>query len=200
MKKLLLLTCAACFAAANAFATGPYVAAKAKYVITQDEIQAKGLFDDKSKLDTNVWGGAFAFGGVLNYRYGDVRYELEYTQNSTAKKRGVKVRTQGVLFNAYYDFNLRTYLPIKPYVGAGIGWGHVEFVADELSVKNNGFAAQIGAGLNIRIFSRTYLDLGYRYMVYDDFDIKYRGANNTSQKVEYKPRAHEIALGLRYEF
>lgn len=200
MKKLLLLTCAACFAAANAFATGPYVAAKAKYVITQDEIQAKGLFDDKSKLDTNVWGGAFAFGGVLNYRYGDVRYELEYTQNSTAKKRGVKVRTQGVLFNAYYDFNLRTYLPIKPYVGAGIGWGHVEFVADELHVKNNGFAAQIGAGINIRIFSRTYLDLGYRYMAYDDFDIKYRGANNTSQKVEYKPRAHEIALGLRYEF
>ncbi len=200
MKKLLLLTCIACFAAANAFATGPYVAAKAKYVITQDEIRTKGLVEDKSKFDDNVWGGSFAFGGIANYRYGDLRYEVEYTQNSTARKRGVKVRTQGLLFNAYYDFNLRTYLPIKPYIGAGLGFGHVEFVADDFSVKDNGFAAQIGAGLNIRICSRTYLDLGYRYMTYDDFDIEYRNSRRTYQKVEYRPRAHEISLGLRYEF
>ena len=126
--------------------------------------------------------------------------ELEYTHNGDAKKNDVKIKTQGLLLNVYYDFDLKTAVPVKPYVGAGLGWGRAEFEGSHSSVKDNGVSAQIGAGVNYKICEHTSLDLGYRYITYGDFDKEYRIPGIAYEKVEYKPRAHELMLGLRYEF
>lgn len=112
----------------------------------------------------------------------------------------MKIETQGVLFNVYYDFNLRTYVPLKPYVGVGLGWGRAEFKAPHWNIKDDGVSMQIGAGVNYKICEHTSVDLGYRYITYGDFDKEYRIPSVAYEKVEYKPRAHEILFGVRYEF
>ena len=106
-----------------------------------------------------------------------------------------------MLFNVYYDFNLKTALPITPYVGAGIGWGQSEFEpSGRKSVKEDSASAQIGFGVNYKINQNAFVDLGYRYMSYGDFDVEYRIPGVLYEKYEYEPHAHEVLLGLRYQF
>ncbi|MBQ7633099.1 MAG: porin family protein [Alphaproteobacteria bacterium] len=202
MRKVLLMAGIVCFAAANAsaFEFNPYVAAKAKYAFARNEIKATGVSEGKNKYNDDVWGGSLSIGNIYNVMNGDFRLELEYTKNSDAKKNHMKIETQGALFNVYYDFNLRTTIPLKPYVGVGLGWGRAEFKTDRWSIKDNGVSMQIGTGINYKICDHTSIDLGYRYITYGDFDKEYRIPNISYEKIEYKPRAHEIMLGLRYEF
>lgn len=46
----------------------------------------------------------------------------------------------------------------------------------------------------------TIIDFGYRFITYGDFDEEYRIPGLLYEKYEYKPRAHEIMLGIRYQF
>lgn len=202
MRKILLLASAVCFAAtsASAFELNPYVAAKAKYAFTRHEVKVTGTYEGKDKLKDEIYGGSLAVGNTYRVMNGDFRLELEYTKNEDAKKDGVKVKTQGLLFNVYYDFNLRTAVPLKPYVGVGLGWGRAELKSEASSVKDNGVAMQIGGGINYKLCEHTVIDLGYRYITYGDFDKEYRIPGLLYEKYEYKPRAHEILLGVRYEF
>ena len=201
MKKILLLAGVACLAAtsASAFDFNPYVAAKAKYAFSRNEVKASGDYDNKAKLNDDVWGGSLAVGNTYPVANGDFRIELEYTKNADAKKDDAKVKTQGVLFNVYYDFNLRTVVPVKPYVGLGLGWGQSEFEGAGESKKDDGAAMQIGAGVSYKVCDHTSVDLGYRYITYGDFDEEYH-AVGAYEKFDYKPRAHEILLGVRYDF
>ncbi|MBP5352915.1 MAG: porin family protein [Alphaproteobacteria bacterium] len=201
MRKILLLAGVTCFAAANAsaFDFNPYVAAKAKYVFARNEAKVTGSFEGKGKLNDEVWGGSIAAGNIFNVINGDFRIEVEYTKNGDAKKDGGKIKTQGVLFNAYYDFDLRTAIPVTPYVGVGLGWGRTEISGGNEHIKESGAAMQIGAGINYRIYDRTSIDFGYRYITYGDFEKKYH-AGVIYEKTDYKPRAHELLLGVRYDF
>ena len=206
MKKSLWLTCAFCAIAANAsaFDFNPYVSAKAKYAFARNEIKYTGVDESKIKINDDVWGGSVAFGTIYPLIDGDFRLELEYTKNADAEKkhnnRTLKVKTQGVLVNAYYDFNLRTMVPIKPYVGIGFGWGQSKFNFGGHEVKDDGASMQIGGGMNYAINRQLDLDLGYRYITYGDFDKTYRIPGYYYEKADYKPRAHEISLGFRYKF
>lgn len=197
MRKVLLLTSVACLmATSSAFAFNPYVAAKAKYALTRDEIKAKGVRPIDGTYKDNVWGGSVALGG----RNGNFRMEAEYTQNAEAKDKYVQVKTQALLFNLYYDIPSNPDIPFKPYIGGGVGIGHVDFDAGAFSKKDVGEAVHIGGGVNYKLSEHTYLDLGYRYIAYDDFDKEYRIAGYRYEKIEYRPHAHEIMLGVRYEF
>lgn len=201
MRKILLMAGVVCFAAANAsaFEFNPYVSAKAKYVFARNEVKATGSINSKAKLNDDIWGGSLAVGTVYPLMNGDFRFELEYTKNADAEKHNAKVKTQGVLFNVYYDFNLQAIPALKPYVGAGLGWGQSKLQSPGSSVKDDGVSAQIGAGVGYKITENVALDLGYRYITYGDFDEEYH-VGLLYEKYDYKPRAHEISLGVRYEF
>lgn len=200
MRKVLLLASAVCFAAstASAFEFNPYVAARAKYAFERNEIKYTGTFDAKEKLNKNVFGGSIAAGTTWDLMNGDFRFELEYTRNADAKKDGGKVKTQGVLFNVYYDFDLQN-MPVKPYVSAGLGWGRSEWEGATRKVKDDSASAQIGAGASYQINENIAFDLGYRYITYGDFDEE-RRIGLIYEKADYKPRAHEILFGVRYAF
>lgn len=202
MKKVLLLAGVACLFAANASAYqfNPYAALRVKYALSRNEAKMTGVNEGKAKLNDDVWGGSVALGNTYSVSSGDFRLELEYTKNGDAKKNYSKIKTQGVLFNVYYDFNLRTAVPVKPYVGVGLGWGRAEFESHHSSIKDDGVSMQIGAGLSYQLCNRTHLDLGYRYITYGDFDKEYRIPGYAYEKVDYKPRAHEFLLGVRYDF
>ncbi|MBO7098139.1 MAG: porin family protein [Alphaproteobacteria bacterium] len=203
MRKILLLAGVACFAAtsASAFEFNPYVAAKAKYALSRTEVKATGTFKDKDKLNDNVFGGAFAAGTIYPVENGNFRFELEYTKNADAKKQQAKVKSQAVLFNVYYDFNLQTALPITPYISAGMGWGQSEIENNGTRiVKDDSVSMQIGGGINYKINEHVVVDLGYRYMDYGDFEEEYRVPGVLYEKFDYEPHAHEFLLGVRYEF
>lgn len=201
MRKVLLLAGVACFAAASAsaFEFNPYVGAKAKYVLARNEVKVTGTVEGKDKFNDNIWGGSVLLGTVYPVTNGDFRFELEYTKNGDTKKDGVTVKTQAFLFNVYYDFNVQLALPIKPYVGFGLGWGRAELESQFKNVKDDGAAMHIGGGIDYRISENAVVDLGYRYITYGDFDEEFR-APGLYEKFDYKPRAHEIMLGVRYEF
>jgi len=201
MQKVLLLAGVACFAAttASAFDFNPYISAKAKYAFARNEIKATGSFEGKDKINDDLWGGSVAVGTIYNLMNGDFRFELEYTKNADAKDKNNKVKTQGVLFNVYYDFDLKTTVPVKPYVGVGLGWGQTKLDYRTKHIKDDGASMQIGAGVNYKINENIALDLGYRYITYGDFDEEYH-VGPFYEKIEYRPRAHEILLGVRYEF
>ena len=95
---------------------------------------------------------------------------------------------------------MRTIVSLKPYVGVGMGWGRAELKGTSNNVKDNGVSMQIGGGVNYQLSEHVVADLGYRYITYGDFDKEYRIPGVLYEKYDYKPRAHEILLGLRYEF
>ncbi len=206
MQKVLLLSGMACLVAANASAYmfNPYISAKAKYDFTHDNIKIIGDYEGKVKVEDEVFGGSVALGMTSPATTGDFRYEIEYTKNGDAEKNfangKIKVKTQAVLFNVYYDLNMGANVPFKPYAGIGLGWGHAEFSTPAKKIKDDGVAMQIGAGLGFRCSQNLVLDLGYRFMTYGDFDETYHVQGRSYQKYEYKPRAHEILLGARYQF
>ena len=208
MKKVLLLASVACLAAANAsaFQFNPYVSAKAKYMIAQNEIKATGVNEGKIKAHDNVWGGSVAAGTIYPVYTGNFRFEVEYTKNADAKKRvsdegNMKVKTQAALFNIYFDLNLKDIPALTPYAGVGLGWGQSKFITPtKKEYKEDDVAMQIGAGVGYRLCEHTVLDFGYRYITYGDFDKEYRIPGVYYEKYEFKPHAHEITLGLRYEF
>ncbi len=202
MKKFLLLASAVCLAATSvsAYEFNPYVVAKAKYAFARNKVKVTGTYEGKGKLNDEIFGGSIAVGNTYNVMNGDFRLELEYTKNADAKEKNVKVKTQGVLLNVYYDFNLRTIVSLKPYVGVGMGWGRAELKGTSNNVKDNGVSMQIGGGVNYQLSEHVVADLGYRYITYGDFDKEYRIPGVLYEKYDYKPRAHEILLGLRYEF
>lgn len=206
MNKILLLASAMCFvtASASAFEFNPYISAKAKYTIARNEIKATGVNEGKVKIDDEIGGGSVAAGVIYPVATGKFRLEVEYTRNTDAKKAienvETKVKTQAALFNVYFDLDMPNNIPVTPYAGVGLGWGQSKFVIGTRNEKENGAAMQIGAGLGYRIGNRAVLDLGYRYITYGDFDKEYRIPGIMYEKFEYKPHAHEISLGLRYEF
>lgn len=201
MKKILLLAGVASVFAMNAsaFEFNPYASVKAKYVFSRNEQKLTGTEEGKAKLNDDVFGGSIALGTIWPVETGAFRFEVEYTKNADAEKNfedeKVKVKTQAVLFNVYYDFNLNLPVDIKPYVGVGIGWGRSEF-GDK---KEDATSAQIGAGVSYQIDNHMSVDFGYRYMTYGDFEETYRGPG-TYIKADYRPRTHELLLGLRYAF
>ena len=81
--------------------------------------------------------------------------------------------TFSVLANVWYDFDLAG---VRPYVGGGIGWADVSFdgaytcvgggncVGGPFDFSEDGFAWQLGAGINFAISPNMQLGVGYRYL------------------------------------
>ena len=117
------------------------------------------------------------------------------------------------LINGYYDFDLGGF---KPYVTAGIGYGHLDFdnhgivvdaataAASGLPVGNvtamddsgGGFAWQIGVGTSFEISEGLDLELGYRYSGIENVSLT--AVDATSTDVDF--RSHTIMTGIRVSF
>ena len=86
--------------------------------------------------------------------------------------------TWSVLANAWYDFNVGG--GFKPYVGGGIGWAETRakgsyrnsFATNPgFDFSNDGFAWQVGAGINFAVTPTIDVGVGYRYFKGPSVDI-----------------------------
>lgn len=132
--------------------------------------------------------GGFVVAGAVGFNLGTVvpglrvEAEVAYRENqvdgvftatpvagSTTGTLDYDHSALSVLANVWYDFDLGD---VSPYIGGGIGWADVEAdgnFADAspavypFSVSDDGFAWQLGAGINFKIAPNMKLGVGYRY-------------------------------------
>ncbi len=127
-------------------------------------------------------------GGRFGYQCNPMRYELEYTytQGKTYKfhvggtpQTGVTGKTSASfgMLNVYYDFP--DMVPsISPFLGAGIGYAHVEAelnstgpgTATFFNRSNNVFAYQGTFGGTYNFAENYAVNLAYRYAATDQAD------------------------------
>lgn len=124
-----------------------------------------------------------------------------FTANSgsvfnTEAFKGERTRAS-FLLNAYYDFKNQT--AFTPYITAGVGGSHVEYVSnDAYGLRNDlDVAYQVGAGVNYKICDRFSFDLKYRYFSGADPHIK-RLDDRVSKLFEVGD--HQLIVGIRIGF
>jgi opacity protein-like surface antigen len=131
----------------------------------------------------------FMVNGALGVRWKSLRLEFEFsTWNNDINTAGVggagngtstaqsaalgNITLYSYMANVYYDFTLGSF-PLKPYVGAGIGFYHSEINGLAPAFANGGvllncmsdypFAYQFRAGVSYDVSERVELFGGYRY-------------------------------------
>ena len=75
--------------------------------------------------------------------------------------------TTAVMANVLYDIQIEQAGRFVPYVMAGAGVAHTELTVGglaPLTIENDGFAWQAGAGVNYRVSDSVALGVGYRYL------------------------------------
>jgi opacity protein-like surface antigen len=104
------------------------------------------------------------------------------------------------LANVYLDLGSG---PLKPFIGGGIGIGHVDFdghgvtgVGTAMDDSGTGFAWQIGGGVSYAFNDQLTAEVGYRYFNVDGVNLT--AVDGTESDVDV--RAHQVMVGLRYAF
>ena len=146
--------------------------------------------------------------------FSGVRAEIElgYLESEVEAERGIGVNAVGGaalgdtsalvgLASLYYDF--MPTVTLQPFVGAGIGFGHVNYdnygraaTGVLLSDSDTGFAWHITAGLSHQLTEQTSLEFGYRYLNIIGLDMIARDGTASDGELS----AHLIFAGLRYQF
>ena len=154
-------------------------------------------------------------------RYRDIDIDGSYRAGPTGGRTNEQFSVRGnlrsttLMVNALYD------LPVagdfKPYLKAGIGaarnvgnadinitptFANFGLGADFRSVypqgSNTSLAYAVGAGVGYAITPRVTLDLGYQYI---NLGRAKTGVDRNGDVLSFdKPAAHEVTLGVRYNF
>ncbi len=101
------------------------------------------------------------------------------------------------LLNYYVDFSVG---PFRPYVGAGVGIGHVTFSREAFftnttSLSTVGLAWQAGAGLAFDISRQLAVEVGYRFM-----GAQAPGLRVPDRTQHISLTAHQATAGVRVRF
>lgn len=149
-----------------------------------DDNAIDALYQDHTKT-------GFNFGGVIGYQFANflrADISVDYTRNhftgGTAKPDLMGATTPiaehninqvHVLFNGYFQYPIaQTGYKLRPYIGAGIGYGHLGEAVHitnpantniTSSIKaNGGLAWQVSLGANYNLAGNLDLGLGYRLL------------------------------------
>jgi len=196
-----------------------------------------GEHDDPVMVENGIYdlvseelGGSWGIGGGAGMYFtpslrGDVTVErrfeaaatgvLSNTASGIAGVRDFGLESTLIMFNAYYDFDLRN--RFTPYIGVGLGYVHHETTDGTVALSGGGsgtiagasthdVAGALMAGVSVALLDRVKLDVGYRFL--------YMGETTTGELVA-NPRgggrvtaddptledlhAHEVKFGLRYD-
>jgi len=144
----------------------------------------------------------FTIGGGLGYFFSDnVRGDVTVDYRFDADVTGINTTTSTlqttdlsstvVLGSLYYDIRGRD--KFSPYIGGGLGVSFNESNSSES--RRADFAAAAMAGISYRMQDNILLDAGYRFL--------YLGDARTDAAIPLELEeitAHEIRVGVRYEF
>lgn len=138
----------------------------------------------------------------FGYDFGDFRVAADYTHYKSRSGSGrissstryeAEAKFQSIGVSGIYDFDLNA--PVKPYVGARVGFNRVSFDTHEYSpgfiehynTRKTKTGVGLMAGVSYDITQNIALDGGYRYNYWGKFD---------GVKVD----SHEVSAGVRVKF
>ncbi len=137
--------------------------------------------------------GNLTLGGGIGYRFNEFfRTDVRFTYAGgykgdwvdwPANTRLANIKTYTVLANVYFDLPVEDW-PFRPYVGAGLGWGHADCCRG--GPEDDGLAMALMGGVTFALTDSVDLDLGYKYQ-----RIFITG---------WDTEEHQITAGFRYNF
>jgi opacity protein-like surface antigen len=163
-------------AAAGLLATmGPATAADAYGAPPTAEAYAASGFYLRGDAGWQIAGGGVGYQWNPMFRT-DLRFDYGFNYRLGDDKLDFGTATA----NAYVDLPLNSV--IKPYVGAGVGYG---FINADSGDDHDGVAMALTGGVTFDVSSIVAIDVGYRYRrVWGDFDLD----------------EHQVMAGLRFKF
>lgn len=185
---------------------GGYASLKGGAQFLDDPDYRVGASNVKSKMDTGALGSA-----AIGMRHGPFRGEIEglYSESDDKSNNvsGVgsansdgKTKLTAAMGNAYYDIaNVKGFVP---YVGGGVGYGHVKFDnyrangANLVDKSDNVLAYQGIAGVSYQINPCWDLTAEYRYIGTQDASVRTSAGNKTD--ISYD--SNNVLVGARYNF
>ena len=129
------------------------------------------------------------------------------SSNSTSGAVSYDNTSLAVMANAWYEFPVGG---VAPYVGGGVGWARSKFKGNyepntaspaAFDFENEGFAWQLGAGVNIPVKPGMTVGLGYRYFRGPQVTVESYGAvsgsptNKATSDVDTEN--HSVMLDLK---
>lgn len=154
-------------------------------------------------LNLNQWMQGLRLEAEVSYRTNEVDGDWVTNNNVDAPDSGplnYDHSAVAVMANVWWDFDVGGF---RPYVGGGIGWADVEaegsYVNGDVvpfSFSDDGFAWQLGAGVNFQVSPSVLLGVGYRYFEAPDVTILPPDIvnNQASGDLEYQSHAAVVTL------
>ena len=102
------------------------------------------------------------------------------------------VESYALMVNGVYNFNAGS---VRPYVGAGAGFGNSKYRLAGESEDDMGLAWQVKAGVVIPGSQNLSWDIGYRFLSLPSFDVTEAGTS-----VDADGSAHIVSVGARISF
>mgnify|MGYP001209320005 CR=1 FL=1 len=102
------------------------------------------------------------------------------------------VESYALMVNGVYNFDAGS---VRPYVGAGAGFGSSKYRLAGESEDDMGLAWQVKAGVVIPGSQNLSWDIGYRYLTLPRFDI-----TQSPVSIEADTSAHILSVGARMSF
>lgn len=220
----------------DSYAPDPMMQSRPTFYLRLDGLY--GEHDEPVMVEAGIYdlvdeeiGGAWGIGGGVGYYFtpslrGDVTVErrfeadasgvLSNTASGIAGVREFGLESTLVMFNAYYDFDLRT--QFTPYIGVGLGYVHHETNDGTVALRGGGsgtiagasssdVAGALMAGVSVALLDRVKLDVGYRFLHMGEATTgplvarPPGGARVTSNDPTLEDlNAHEVKFGLRYDW
>ncbi len=187
----------------SAFIWAPYASIKLGYGRHKGKAGTVFVATPEDNQRSDYHAHTMVMSLAFGVRLDDFRLELEGKTDTSSKDRGMfgddtmhgKLYTNSLMTNAYYDVPLSDV--IRPYIGAGVGLGHIKSNIFGVSKSTTNFAWQLMAGINYDLTEHWKLDLGYNYISYGDLTL----AETPDVSLKLKDiEGHQITLGTRYEF
>ncbi len=148
-------------------------------------------------------GSGFRAEAELGYHRVDLGHATVYSPGGlglSGRGAGGDASAVSMMGNGYYDFD--TGGPIKPYIGAGIGFANVNFNGVDIngsrvtSDEDLAFAYQAMAGIGYQLTPNGTIYTGYRYFAVDDPTF----TDNVGGNLHSEFATHNVEVGYRLTF
>jgi opacity protein-like surface antigen len=191
----------------------------------EPNITEVGVYD----LINDEIGSAWSIGGGIGRYFtdtirADVTYDRHFEADVTADladpatilpgTRAFGLKSDVVMFNAYYDFNRMG--RFSPYLGIGLGVAHHTTLAGTAGAggtiaegSDTNAAGALMAGVTAKLFGgenggrNLMLDVGYRFLYLGEAAtgevLTATGASTADDPTVSDIHAHEVRVGLRYD-
>lgn len=172
--------------------------------------QGSAVFQNDADADgavtfSNNYNVGYGLGGLMGYEFGNgfrTEAELGYQHSNLDSGGDGSNSALFGLASGYYDFDMGTHNPWKPYLGGGVGYADIRMdgtpgAAPSVDDSDQVPVYALAAGIGYDLDQQTTLFAGYRYIAaIEDPSM----TNSAGQGFDLDYGTHNAQVGMRYKF